>query len=176
MEKDRVRKAASLLASKSAPGPLQPAPLPGQVVAGAPVPPGGGVVGLPPVELDSWTAQEAQPLVVHGLPVVEHLLTARRLGKLREAKMPGSLIMQVKSDSAWPETVKQTLNQSLPGSAAKLLNFVHFPKLFKDELSSLPALVLLLQHETAVNERLDKLIADWKKENPPAEKPPEKKP
>jgi hypothetical protein len=176
-KKDRDRKAASVVARNAAPVPVQPAPLPGQIAPGATQPPPGGLVPVPVINPDAWTAQEAQPLVVHSLPVVEHLLTARRLAKLREAKMPGPLIMQVKSDSAWPPTVKETLNQSLPGSAAKLLTFVHFPKFFKDELSSLPALALLIQHEMAVNERLDKIIADWKKEHPELEKKePEKKP
>lgn len=106
--------------------------------------------------------------MIHGLPVAEHLLTHRRLIKMREAKLPAHIIQQIRSDSAWPQTAKDTLHQSLPAPAAKLLTALHVPKAFKDEISSIPALALLVQHQMDVDARLDKLIEEWKKEQKPS--------
>ena len=165
LKRDRDRKNEANEAKRQAP---RPAALPSATVAGSQdksspqgqdaQTPGPGVAGVPGVDLGAWTAPEAQPIVTHALPVLEHLRIARRVNKLREAKLPANIIAQVRSDSAWPETVKATLQSSLPGSLSKFLNFAGVPKIFKDELASLPAVALLIQHESDVDARLDRLL------------------
>ena len=137
------------------------------------------MAGVPVLAIGAWSALEAQPIVVNGLPVLEQACCAPSLKRLREAGADASLIAQVRSDLKWPTEAVTALQRSAPGTLAKILNVSGVPTTFKDELASLPAVALLFQHHNAVAEKLDIIIAkleDQKKSREEAKTAPKTTP
>lgn len=111
--------------------------------------------------------------------MLEQLCCAPSIKRLKDAGADASLIAQVKSDLKWPTEAVTALQRSAPGTLAKGLNAVGIPTTFKDELASLPAVALLIQHHNKVGEKLDVIIArleEQKKEREAAKPAGEKKP
>lgn len=157
--RDRLRAAEQTIGNPPPPLPARSATTP-PPLGGSPEAPVQGPAGALVMPGTEWTAVEAQPIVVTALPLIEHVMHAGSLRKLAELKAPASLLNEVRATLAWPVEAKRSLEMTLPAPTAKMLNAAGVPNTFKEEISCLPAIALLIQHERSASEKLDKIIAE----------------
>lgn len=106
-----------------------------------------------------WVGADLAPVCDPAPDLLEEILHAEKLEKLRKAKIDASLIKQIERDFAWPQKSKLILAKTGANVGAKWLNRFGISAAYKDEVNFGAASLIILRHESALNRRLDKLIA-----------------
>jgi hypothetical protein len=164
------------------PRPLRPAtvereqaPLPGMVETDAALPASASSPGLVVDSADAplvpWTGDDVQDLADEAVSIFEEVRQSSREGKARAAKLPETLVAEIKRDSAIHPRIKQKLAQSGARLSAKYLNKTGISSEHKDEVVFGSAVLALLASEVRLNRRLALVIAESKKQQTPETKP-----
>jgi len=162
-EKDAKRKreeraAAAVAVASSQPLPAKLSPVQSELPAQTGSPAAGVVApsAAPPVV--PWTAEIVKPFTSELIPVVEAVRVAKRTEKATAAGLSKDLIKEIQKDAHWPAVAKKTLDTSLPRLSAKWLNKSGMSAEYADEVAVGSALLMIWRADTAITERLDKLI------------------
>lgn len=164
--KDRERKARAA-AAKAEPPPL-PSAIPG--VAGPTPPPTGAlpvdVVGPPAGESVAvpWQPDSLRPLFEQLIEAAEESRVGNFIGKCSEAGLTGKLVKEIQEDAHFPKAAKVLLCRSLPRLAAKWMNKSGLSAEYEDEVAVVSALLLIVQNDRKLANRLEEVIAANKAE------------
>lgn len=164
--KDRERKARAA-AAKAEPPPL-PSAVPG--VAGAPPSPAAAQL----LDLASqvsgegapvpWQPDSLRPLFEQLIEAAEESRVGNFIRKCSEAGLTGKLVKEIQEDAHFPKPAKVLLCRSLPRLAAKLMNKSGLSAEYEDEVAVVSALLLVVQNDWKLANRLEEVIAANKAE------------
>ena len=172
-EKDRIRKQASrAVAQQLRPEPAAlPSALPGATMAPAPgesAVPGAGQAATPFVP---WDPSTIKPLVEKMMEAAEQGRLAKFAAKTQQLGDMPKLIKEIQDDAHFPPEAKAMLSISLPRMAAKWLNKSGLSAEYQDEIACGTAVLLIVQHNRKIDQKLDKLIAAATKAKEPKREP-----
>lgn len=166
-ESARIRKAeyrAKKRAEKPAPPLPSAAATPGQIMHPG-TDPNRGPLAAPAASAPAiepplqWIGADLAPVCDPAPDVLEEMLHTEKFEKLRKAKIDPALIKEIERDFAWPKNSKLILAKTGANVGAKWLNRFGISAAYKDEVNFGAALLIIVKHESALNRRLDKLIA-----------------
>lgn len=128
-----------------------------------------GGATTPPMEPTAvpWQPETLSNLLGELLDAAEQNRVGAFVAKCEEAKLLPALIKEIERDASFPKTAKVLLKQSLPRVAAKWLNKSGVSAEFQDELACVTAVLLIVQHDRKLTEKLDELIASQKPKETP---------
>lgn len=156
----RARKRGEQPAPVLPSAPPQPGPLARQGIDPSRGPVAPAAAQAPQVEPPlQWVGADLAPVCDPAPDVLEEMLHAEKFEKLRKAKIDPALIRQIERDFAWPQKSKLILAKTGANVGAKWLNHFGISAAYKDEVNFGAALLIIVKHESALNRRLDKLIA-----------------
>lgn len=93
------------------------------------------------------------------------------VSRCTEIGVTGKLLKEIEADAGFPKAAKLLLCRALPKLAAKWLNKSGLSAEYEDEVAVVSALVLIMSNDRKLTARLDAVIAELKKPEPPEKKP-----
>lgn len=174
-KKDRDRKARDReLVAKSNPNALPSRPV-GPLVENAPMV--SDSVGMPSVgdaPVIPWGKEDTFPAIDQSVSLYEDYKKTLVLEAVEAAHLPAPLEKEMLEKAKWPDKPRSQLVNSGASAAAKGLNYMGVPVKYRDAVTAVPALIMLVKHDLEFHKRMKEII---KAANPPVTgKPEEKKP
>jgi hypothetical protein len=114
-----------------------------------------GPGAVPPVP---WDAQKLKPLVVKLHKVAEKTLSGKLVAKAKRAKLPGVIIEQIETKSAWEAGAVEIINDAAPRVAAKYLNKTGISAEYQDEMALAGGYATIAGGYLVLAKDLDKLV------------------
>ncbi|MCW5554474.1 MAG: hypothetical protein KIS67_20240 [Verrucomicrobiae bacterium] len=175
-DRERKRRQRALEAAATPPPPLpassspgvptqqDPSPAAGASATSFTTPPGNaGFASDSDPAAVPWQAESLKPLFEQLIAAAEEGRVGSFVAKCAEAGLTPKLLKEIESDAHWPKSSKILLCRSLPRLAAKWLNNSGISASYQDEVECVSAVILIVQNDVKLGQRLDTLIAELNK-------------